>query len=210
MVDNDSIKNGQLIEVNYVWFPYSQDGSLFKSEQELQEKSKCFYTHFLLSYKSRLQARSGIVEWWNLTRPRNWQFTKFPKIVSTEFGKSGSFAFDKDGKFVVERGMGWIPKRKVEDTDFYYFYLAVFSSPFFDTLLSIYSKQLAGGKWWDLGQKFTKNIPIPYLSSGAKELSAFHELVEYGKEISSGEIYNLEIIDKHLLGTFYTGFDEII
>jgi len=210
VVDNDAIKNGQLIEVNYVWFPYSHDGSLFKSEQELQEKSEYFYTHALLPYKSRLQARSGIVEWWNLTRPRNWQFIKFPKIVSTEFGKSGSFAFDKNGKFVVERGMGWIPKKKVEDTDFYYFYLAVFSSHFFDTLLSIYSKQLAGGKWWDLGQKFTKNIPIPYFSSEIKGLSAFHELIEFGKEISAGERYNFEIIDEHLSETFYTGFDEIV
>jgi hypothetical protein len=148
------------------------------------------------------RARKGLSNWWILSEHRAWLIKKSSKLVSTEFGKLGSFAYDKNGSFVVERGNGWIPKKSFKEND-YYFYLAVFSSPLFENLLSIYSKQLAGGKWWDLGSKYTRNIPIPKLTDTIKESSIYDKLVTIGKEITLGELSDFKCIDNYLKDTFY-------
>ena len=85
----------------------------------------------------------------------------------------------------MERGYAWIPKKKFE-TDDYYFYLAVFSSSIFDTLLSIYSKQLAGGNWYDLGAKYTSDIPLPDVTRIIKDETNYLKLVYLGKELEKG------------------------
>ena len=80
--------------------------------------------------------------------------------------------------------------------DDYYFYLALFSSPFFDKLLSIYSKQLAGGKWYDLGKKQTKDIPIPNIHiDEVKNNSIYTQMVELGKRLSEGYQYVKAVLD---------------
>ena len=87
------------------------------------------------------------------------------------------------------------PKQKLENND-YYFYLSLFSSPFFDKLLSIYSKQLAGGKWYDLGKKYTKEIPIPNIHiSEVKNNSAYGKMIELGKRLSEGDVYVKAVLD---------------
>jgi len=125
------------------------------------------------------------------------------KLVSTEFGSSGSFAFDKTGEFVVERGNAWIPQKNFDDMDCYYFYLSVFNSRFFEKLLSIYSKQLAGGKWYDLGKKYTSEIPIPEISDKLKNSFVYEKLVCFGREISTGELFYFDIIDDYLKESIY-------
>jgi len=201
VVDNDAIKNGVLYRKNYIWYPYDKNGIIFKNEEEL--KNIPFFINRIKPFEEQLKERAGIKEWWGHTRPRNWQFLKCPKLVSTEFGKSDSFAFDKDGQYVVERGNAWIPKKEFVLDD-YYFYLACFSSSIFDQLLSIYSKQLAGGNWYDLGAKYTKNIPIPNIHiSIVKESDAFSKLVELGKELESGNSYVNSVIDEILRNYFY-------
>jgi hypothetical protein len=81
----------------------------------------------------------------------------------------------------------------------YYFYLAVFSSNLFDFLLSIYSKQLAGGNWYDLGAKYTKNIPIPNINLPEIKYSySYQRLVELGKELEKGNSYVKYAIDDAL------------
>ncbi len=173
VIENESIKDGFLIQRNYIWYPYSSSGLLFSTEEELFHQVDCFYTNHLLPHKDSLSQRAGITFWWELTRPRNWQFENRKKIISTEFGNSSSFAIDNKGNYVVERGYAWQPRKKMDNED-HYFYLALFSSPFFDKLLSIYSKQLAGGKWYDLGKKQTKDIPIPNVHiSEVKNSSAY-------------------------------------
>ena len=200
-IDNNSIQSGSLVCENYVWYPYNDEGMIVKTEEELQKEVPFYYNNILSPFKDDLITRATrkTDSWWKLTRHRAWLTSKYPKLVSTEFGKSNSFAFDVDGNFVVERGYGWIFKKNKNDLDYYYFYLAIFSCPFFNKLLSIYSRQLAGGRWWDLGKESTKNIPIPFLSKKMKELQEYQELIEIGRKIASGRFYDFDILEKNLL-----------
>lgn len=203
VVDNDAIKNGQLFLNKQIWYPYNESGILLENEESLIENSFSFYNSNLNPNRLILEKRAGINQWWTLTRPRNWQYKKFPKLISTEFGKSGSFGFDSKGNFVVERGNAWIPKKEFTINE-YYFYLAIFNSTFFDNLLSIYSKQLAGGKWYDLGKKYTKNIPIPNVHMDeVKNSDGYQRLVEIGMELSKGNTYTKSITDNILERYFY-------
>ena len=204
VVDNESVKNVKISKRSYVWYPYYEDGLIIKTEQQLNKLVPEFYSTRLSPNKTDLKGRAGITKWWSLTRPRNWQFAKTRKLVSTEFGNSDSFAFDKEGDFVVERGNAWLPKKEFKHIDDYYFYLALFSSPFFDKLLSIYSKQLAGGNWYDLGNKFTKDIPIPNANLiEVRNSSAYPQLIEIGRELSEGSFHLRTILDDILLKHFY-------
>lgn len=201
VIDNDAIKNGQMFDLNYIWYPYNSSGAMFNNEKELVDID--FFNNVIKPQEQELKGRAGIQEWWGHTRPRNWQYEKQMKLVSTEFGKSDSFAFDKKGDFVVERGCAWIPKKGF-CLDDYYFYLACFSNNIFDLLLSIYSKQLAGGNWYDLGAKYTKNIPIPNVHlSAVKESSAYSRLVELGKELENGNSFVKPVIGDILKASFY-------
>ena len=188
VVDNEAIKNGQLFDNKYIWYPYTKSGLIFKNEGEMKEIA--FFNKNIKPFEADLKKRAGIQEWWGLTRPRNWQFEKHIKLLSTEFGKSDSFAIDKTGQFVAERGCAWVPKKTFTHIDDYYFYLSIFSSDIFDFLLSIYSKQLAGGNWYDLGAKYTNNIPIPDVHlQNVRESESYDRLVELGKELENGNQY---------------------
>ena len=204
VITNNSIKTGKISITEYVWFPYDNNGPVFNDEESLKDIE--FYNSTLLPNKSILEKRSGIMQWWLLTRPRNWQFGKEPRLFSNRFGNSNSFAFDKSGECVIEEGNAFIPKKEFLRDDFY-FYLACFSSTIFNNLLPIYSKQLAGGKWYDLGQKNIKSIPIPNIhKNNIRESSAYLKLVELGKELESGNIFVKPIIDDILKSFFYPKF----
>lgn len=198
VIENESIKDGFLVKRNYIWYPYNSHGLLFSTEDELSERVNYFYTNHLSRNKTSLLLRAGITYWWELTRPRNWQFENRKKLISTEFGNSSSFAIDNEGNYVVERGYSWQPRKKMDNED-YYFYLALFSSPFFDKLLSIYSKQLAGGRWYDLGKKYTKEIPIPNVHiSEVKDNVAYYNMIKLGKRLSEGDSYVKAILDDYV------------
>lgn len=201
---NESIKDGVIGSYNYVWYPYDDSGLIISDELEFIKKAPVSHERLLLK-KNELSTRARIDDscWWHLSEHRAWLLKKEPRLYSSEFGKSNSFAFDKDGIFVVERGNAWIPKKDFEIED-YYFYLACFSSNLFDQLLSIYSKQLAGGNWYDLGAKYTKNIPIPNIHvTEVKESNAYNKLVDLGKELESGNSFVKSVIDEILLSYFY-------
>jgi hypothetical protein len=206
VIDNESIKNSKILKKNYVWYPYNEDGLLIKTEEKLIESVPYFFKTKLTNFRNDLinRARKNDSNWWHLSEHRAWLRKIEPKLVSTEFGKSNSFAMDKKGIFAVERGNAWLPKKSFKDINYYYFYLALFSSPFFDKLLSIYSKQLAGGHWYDLGKKYTRDIPIPNVNlTKVRNSAAYIQLVEIGKELSEGN-FNLRIItDKVLLKFLY-------
>jgi hypothetical protein len=81
--------------------------------------------------------------------------------------------------------------------------LALFSSPFFDKLLSIYSKELAGGKWYELGKMHTKEIPVPnVLDENVKSSSLYIKMVELGRRLSEGDFYVKAILDD-IVSFFY-------
>lgn len=205
-IENDSIKNCQLKITNYVWYPYSGNGIEIETEDELANKAPIFYNEKLHPNKQALlnRARKDDTNWWHLSEHRAWLRTHSIRLVSTEFGNNHSFALDKDGNFVVERGNAWIPKQDFEKTDYYYFYLALFSSPLFENLLSIYSRQLAGGKWYDLGNKYTKDIPIPNVKSlTIHNSSGYEKLVSLGKDMADGFNHSKAQIDNILKEYFY-------
>jgi adenine-specific DNA-methyltransferase len=203
VIDNESIKNGALFAKNYIWYPYKKDGIIFQTEKDVKTNANNFYVSKLKPNEALLKLRAGSKEWWGLTRPRTWQYVKKQKLVSSEFGKSDSFAFDKEGSFVVERGNAWIPIKEFSEKD-YYFYLAIFSSTLFDKFLSIYSKQLAGGNWYDLGKMYTSQIPIPNVhSEEVKNSEGYNKLVAIGLELSNGQAFTKQITDELLYKYFY-------
>lgn len=203
-IDNDSIKNGMIIPKNYLWFPYNSQNneSLIVNEDELKENVPEFYAKYLLPAKNLLKNRKKKVPyWWSLSdrAPRLIPFKK--SIVSTEFGKSDSFAINNERDYAIERGYAWYSKKELSDQD-RYFYLSILSSPLFDKLLSIYSRQLLSG--WDLGKKFTKEIPIPNVHSlEANNSEAYTKLVEIGEAISVGNTFVKTVIDDILMKYFY-------
>jgi type I restriction-modification system DNA methylase subunit len=187
VITNKTIKCGHLEEPDYIWFPYNANGITIKNEAELESIS--FAKETLIVNKEILAKRKGIKEWWGLTRPRNWQFKKEKRLYSNRFGNSDSFAIDTKGNCVIEEGNAFIPIKELKNDDFY-FYLSIFSSDIFDLLLSIYCKQLAGGNWYDLGAKHTKNIPIPNVHiRDVRETEPYSRLVELGMELTNGNSY---------------------
>lgn len=204
IANNKSIKNGKLFEFEYLWYPYDENEIIFKNEEEFKKKTPILFEKFYHK-KSELskRARKDENSWFHLSEHRAWLRKRKKRLLSIRFGNSNSFAFDKNGDYVVEEGIAWIPKKEFENDD-YYFYLAIFSSSVFDILLSIYSKQLAGGKWYDLGAKYTSNIPIPNVHiKEVKEHSAYSKLVSLGKELSNGNSFVKEIINDVLKDSFY-------
>lgn len=203
-IDNDTINNGRLIISNYVWYPYDNDRIIIETEESFKQNAPVFYSK-IIQHKDILssRARKDNANWWHLSEHRAWLRKMSPRLISSEFGRSDSFAFDKEGLFVVERGNAWIPKKEFSIED-YYFYLSVFSSAFFNKLLSIYSKQLAGGQWYDLGNKYTKDIPIPNVNFlEVKNSNAYNKLVDIGKELSNGNNYVKPVSDEILIKYFY-------
>jgi hypothetical protein len=65
---------------------------------------------------------------------------------------------------VVERACAWILKDDYLNKNINLSYLAILNSDFFNHILAIYSKQLAGGEWYNLEPKYVNNIPIPFLT----------------------------------------------
>lgn len=205
-IDNESIKDGEIVRNNYVWYPYNKNGILIHTEEKLKNVAPNFYQTKLAPFRNKLidRCRKNESTWWELSEPRTWLRKKEPRLISTEFGGSDSFAFDKEGAFVIERGNAWIPKKEFKDIDCYYFYLAIFSSPFFDSLLSVYSRELAGFGCYDLGKKYTGDIPIPdILSETTRNLIAYRQLIEIGKELSNGNHHLKGVINTILLKYFY-------
>ncbi|ULB35443.1 HsdM family class I SAM-dependent methyltransferase [Proteiniphilum propionicum] len=202
VVTNDSLRTGKIIISEYVWFPYDKNGLIFKEENNLTGLH--FYKTRLFPNKEILEKRSGINNWWSLTRPRNWQFIQEPRLLSNRFGNSKSFGFDKKGDCVIEEGNAFIPKKEFQTTD-YYFYLALFSSSIFDLLLSIYSKPIMSG--YDLGKIQIKNIPIPNIhKNNLRENGAYLKLTELGKELENGNSFVKQVIDDILKSYFYPKF----
>lgn len=201
LLNNSAINKGSINITEYVWYPYDQNGLMIQDEAELNQIT--FAQSNLLPNKLKLQQRSeNREEWWALTRPRNWQFTKERRLYSTRFGNSNSFGYDNVGDVVIIEGNAFFPKKEMSEEDLL-FYLAVFSSDYFDYLLSIFSKQLAGGKWYDLGNNFIKKIPIPDAhSSTINNSEAYFKLVEIGKELSNGNTF-VKTLSKNQLVKFY-------
>lgn len=194
-VDNASIQAGKLSKTNYLFYPYAGNSLVINDEEALKKSVPTYYNLKLFPSRDRLAKRSmiDVARWWGLTWPRNWQFDKYPKMVSTEFGKSGSFAFDETGEFVVERGLAWLPKTNGFDPDDYYRYIALMNAPFFDNMLELFSNELIGGVY-NLETKYMKNIPLPIFSRMDENMSTL--FYDYGRQMGNGKMLKIEMLDE--------------
>ena len=205
-IDNNSINNNRLQKNSYIWYPYDANGIIIKTEDELIKFAPFFYENVLKPSKDLLLKRAGVnhSNWWLLSRHRAWLRKNTQKIVSTEFGNSSSFAFDEKGEFLIERGYAWLPKKNICIRGFHYFYFAIFASSLFDMLLSIYCKQLAGGKWYDFGKRYVDEIPIPNIySEEIYNTEAFNQLIDISEDFINDYINIKEGFDNILIKYFY-------
>ncbi len=196
-IDSSSLRNGLLIKSNYIFFPYSEGLEEIETEVDLAKYVPTYYKLILKPNEKNLKKRKiDHVKWWVLTRDRSWQRSMQPKLVSTEFGKAGNFGFDKVGEYVVERGSAWfLLDKETLPQEFYYAYLAIFNSEKMNTLLNIYSRQLAGGSWYSLDAKNVGKIPLPnFEHKSNKEFLPI--LIDFGLNMINQETYNREILDQ--------------
>jgi type I restriction-modification system DNA methylase subunit len=179
-IDSSSLQGNILSISNYLFFPYDENGVTINSEESLKRECPNFYS-IVSPHKNELLGRRDTGDrWWLLSCPREWQYKKGQKLVSGEFGNAKNFTIDDTGDFVVERGCYWKPLEEM-DKDKILFYFGIFSSFYFNELLEIYSRQLAGGYWYGLSKKFVKDIPLPCYNKVQEELRS--ELIDHSRNI---------------------------
>lgn len=189
---NESIRDGQLRDSVYVFYPYGE--RRIDSEAELQEQLPEYYTRFLKRNQTTLLRRARVDpdRWWELTLRRTWQDVRIPKLVSTYFGDRGSFAWDSTGEYVVVQGFGWMPLAKTKrlhllTSNLGFAYLALLNSELFSELLAASSNSVAGGQW-NLSRKFVRNIPLPILSEERTRPDVLSLLMEIGRTIHDSSL----------------------
>jgi methylase of polypeptide subunit release factors len=166
-----TIVAGRLEPTLYVFYPYDTAGLTLNAEQDLIDKVPTYYSRFLQPRRSHLARRRGVAQWWSLTRPRTWQFSPAPKIISTYFGASGSFAYDHRGQYVVVDGFAWLWRRGPSpnkapspNTGLALGYIALLNSPLFERILACFCPRLQGGQM-RLEHRFLRCAPLPDLSN---------------------------------------------
>jgi adenine-specific DNA-methyltransferase len=185
---NESLQDGLLKDVAYVFFPYG-DKEL-ENEQEVARRLPAYFRRYLAPHRDTLLERKDRPQdrWWELARPRQgaWQTKPVPKIVSTYFGERGSFAWDEKGNFVVVQGYAWLPKSGAFSLPFdgrlALAYLALLNSHLFSELLSATSNHVGGGQW-DLSTRFVGKIPISRLDSDTLDQQVLDDLAAEGQRI---------------------------
>ena len=190
-----TIRNCRINRDEFVFYPYSPNGPRISSEEQLRSLLRDYYERYLEPLREQL-IRSGQFkpDWWQLIRPRRWQFAPTRKLVTAYFGDIGNFAYDNLGDFVVLQGYGWnwiggnkdsqpepfLPLLDSNDTDDEMDDGIEESSSFFDGPLpwayvallnspsfrSILSLYCprVQGGQFNLSRRFISNVPIPDLS----------------------------------------------
>lgn len=192
-VVNKSIRDGRLVDVAWVFYPYDASGLSLESESELSEAVPFYYSTYLLPAREELRSRARVkMNWWSLSEHRAWQRVGEPKLVSAYFGGSGSFAWDAQGDFVVVQGFAWMPNPASGwGEQCALGYLAYLNSPVAARLISALSNNVGGGQW-DLSTRFVANLPVPDPRSAAlPDLAALGERIRT-RGLSSVELSSLD------------------
>ena len=175
----DSIRDGKIVQTYYLFFPHTQDGSLFENEEEVSKAVPHYFRDFLKPNEARLRSRASISrsqrsDWWGLMHPREFSHSDRPRIISKFFGSQGSFVCDWEAAYLAATAHVWIPKVELVSTgagdeiqeelykDVLLAYTALFNSRVFMRLVSIHSNAVAGGQF-DLSSRFVKKIHLPNL-----------------------------------------------
>lgn len=179
-VMNDSIQDGLIQDIYYVFYPSNQEGPLFATEDELMAAVPCYADRYLIPRAHSLKVRAGHVragraDWWGLSWGReSWAQSSEPRLISKYFGGPGGFVVDAAAKFAVVQGFAWFLKRKsasgidedlpgaLTDTDILFAFAGLMNSGVFAQLLELFSPHVAGGQV-DLSPRYVNAIPIPNL-----------------------------------------------
>lgn len=198
LASSQTIYYGHVEEGSYLWYPYSNEGLLINTEQELLQYEQSY--RWLSPHREAL-TREYINNWWELTRPRIELFRrKEAFLCSKRNGDTHCFAIAPLG-YVVEEGNVFLFRNEKYCEEDKYFYLAFFSSTVFHRLLSIYARPLKAG--FDLGKVQIKDIPIVDVAQpGIRETVEYRQLVIYGKEYAEGYKGRRDYFDKYVLAFF--------
>jgi len=199
LINHDSFEENAIYTQSYLWYPYNKNGLMINSEEEALGVSFC--RDRLVRHKEKLMERKSVENWWELTRPRPKLFKTEVRLLSARFGANKQFAIDLKGDGVIQDGNAYVPKYS-EKKDDLYAYLAIFASPVFSTLLSVYAKRIMSG--YDLSPKQIKEIPIPALYR-YRDLSAYEMLSKKGKEISMQGFVDYGELNQ-IVSSFYPNF----
>ena len=198
IASSQTIDYGHVNEGSYLWYPYTKEGLIIKTEQELQQYEQSY--RWLAPHIDVL-TREYINNWWELTRPRVELFSrKETFLCSKRNGDIHCFAIAPMG-CVVEEGNVFLFRNEKYCEEDKYFYLAFFSSSVFHRLLSIYARPLKAG--FDLGKVQIKDIPVVDVAQpGIRETVEYSQLVKYGKEYAEGYKGRRDYFDKYVLAFF--------
>jgi hypothetical protein len=188
---NESISFGTLRDLTYIFYPYGDQR--IENEDELARRVPNFYSEKLKPAEPKLLKRSSKSDpdrWWEMLRPRTWQFHRIPKIVSVSYGDRGSFAYDAKGDYVVVQGYSWRPLNSVIgkrplNPKVARAYIALLCSDVMLRLLPAVSSQVQGGQW-DLSARLLERIPLPNLFAQVDPL-LFSKLAKLGFALERGE-----------------------
>ena len=210
-----------------MFYPYGPTGLEIRGESELAEAVPQYFALYLNANRERLAARPALVaqgrqEWWGLTRPRSWEREPRPRIATKYFGGRGGFAADVEARYVIVQGYAWIPKEGVDYglesleapvglglDDVLHAYAAVLNSKQFESLLKVYSPQVAGGQF-NLSPRFVRHVPLPDFSelwSDEEVCETVWRLAELGSRQGPLDETSLKAIDD-LTGRLY-GIDSL-
>ncbi len=218
-----TIREGRIVEEEYLFFPYAQDGKVAISAlQDLKTLVPEYYASWLRPREDSLAARKGInpAQWWLLTRERQWQAGDTPKILSAAFGDKGSFGYDSEGRFVVVQGWAWFwiageGTRDETEADggsdgdegdevdisfdtsgLPWAYAAMLNSSVFEILLAHFCPRVQGGQF-HLDSHFIKNVFLPDLTDQHAGVGEDVRALEVaGRALSLGQAVDLRSIDK--------------
>lgn len=199
LASSQTIKSGQVLDGEYIWYPYTQSGLAILSEDDFKN-IECSY-EWLKPHRDILLTRRGVNNWWELTRPRTELFGKKERLLcSKRSGGAHSFAIAPEG-YVVEEGNVFVFDGSIYWEEDKYFYLAFFSSSLFQRLLSIYARPLKAG--YDMGKTQIKDIPIIDVATpGIRESKDYQELVKLGKEYNEGFLAWRDKFDQYVLALY--------
>ncbi len=199
-VVNESISFGALKDISYIFYPYGDQE--IETEEELARKVPDFYDKKLKPEEPNLLKRSSKSDpdrWWEMLRPRTWQFQKVPKIVSVSYGDKGSFAYDASGDYVVVQGYSWRPLDAVKGNrplspKVARAYIALLNSDVMSNLLPAVSSQVQGGQW-DLSARLLQRIPLPNLFAQVdslllSKLAGLGLAIERGEDVDPKDLYD--------------------
>ena len=170
----DSIADGEVVRVYYLFFPHDVNGSLFSDENSLSKAVPYFYRNILKPNEQALRSRAslqraGRADWWGLMHPRKFSFDCSPRIISKFFGTEGSFIFDENAEYLPCTAHVWRPKLEepsdlspIERSMILRAYTTLLNSRIFVRLVALRSTILSGGQF-DLSSRFVSGIFIPNL-----------------------------------------------